>query len=100
MAGRVGSAKPRRVQMFLSGGLEDTAACEVSLVSVLLHELSLFMFRGRQQHAVLHAVSLTHVENIHVSTGTLSKQEPGADSRSWSPADVSVCIKAEVGVHR
>lgn len=60
MAGRVGSAKPRRVQMFLSGGLEDTAACEVSLVSVLLHELSLFMFRGRQQHAVLHAVSLTH----------------------------------------
>lgn len=32
--------------MFLSGGLEDTAACEVSLVSVLLHELSLFMFRG------------------------------------------------------
>lgn len=42
-----------------------------------------------------------NVENIHVSTGTLSKQEPGADSRSWSPADVSVCIKAEVvGVHR
>lgn len=60
MAGTVGSAKPQRVQMFLSGGLEDTAACEVSLVSVLLHELSLFMFRGRQQHAVLHAVSLTH----------------------------------------
>lgn len=46
--------------MFLSGGLEDTAACEVSLVSVLLHDVSLFMFRGRQQHAVLHAVSLTH----------------------------------------
>lgn len=41
--------------MFLSGGLEDTAACEVSLVSVLLHDVSLFMFRGRQQHAVLHA---------------------------------------------
>lgn len=43
--------------MFLSGGLEDTAACEVSLVSVLLHELSLFMLSS---HTVLHTVSLTH----------------------------------------
>lgn len=32
--------------MFLSGGPEDTAACEVSLVSVLLHDVSLFMFCG------------------------------------------------------
>lgn len=39
--------------MFLSGGLEDTAACEVSLVSVLLHDVSLFMLSS-QQHAVLH----------------------------------------------
>lgn len=53
MGGRVGSAKPQRVQMFLSGGLEDTAACEVSLVSVLLHDVSLFMLSS-QQHAVLH----------------------------------------------
>lgn len=45
--------------MFLSGGLEDTAACEVSLVSVLLHDVSLFMLSS-QQHAVLHTVSLTH----------------------------------------
>lgn len=72
--------------VFVSGGLEDTAACEVSLVSVLLHEVSVFVSWPRQmssqQHAMLHTVFLTHTarmwKTVHVSTGTLSKQEPNA----------------------
>lgn len=68
MEGTVGSAKPRRVQMFLCrGGLEDTAACEVSLVSVLLRIVSVFVSSTEKLTAarhVTHSVFNTHGQNV------------------------------------
>lgn len=106
-AGRVGSAKPGRVQLFLCRvGWRTLQPVRFLCCFMTFHYLCFVASTDELTAArrVTRRVFNAHgqnVENIHVSTGTRSKQEPGADSRSWGPADVSVCIKAEVvGVHR